>query len=85
MLNDVTESGRVVVGVAALIGIGAAIGAVIAAVRGSNRQTGALLLLSAIIPTGFAYLPNVVAIVLGVALLRRRSRTDDKDNERTIN
>lgn len=73
-LKASTESGRIVVAVAAAIGLGAAIGAVFAAVRGSKRQTGALLLLSAITPTSFAYLPNVVIMALGVALLLWRNQ-----------
>jgi hypothetical protein len=64
-----TASGRIVTTPAAVVGVLAAVGAVVGLWRGRWFWAGALLILSAVAPTGFAYLPNIVALAIGVSLL----------------
>jgi hypothetical protein len=71
VLADVTASGRPVVVGATVVGCGAALAAADAARRERRRLAGGLLVLSAVVPTGFAYLPNVVVLVVGLVVLLR--------------
>lgn len=66
---DATDSGRLPMIVAAVIGVAAAAAAAVLLHRGHSRAAGALLVLSAVTPTGFAYLPNLAAVLGGLALL----------------
>ncbi|MFA5564529.1 MAG: hypothetical protein WC184_01375 [Acidimicrobiia bacterium] len=54
---------------AALIGVAAALGSAALAYRGKYRVAGALLIVSVIIPSAMAYIPNVVALLGGLALV----------------
>lgn len=70
-LSNVEESA---VGIAVgmtVVGVGAGIGAALAYWSGHRRLSGGLYLLSAVTPTGFAYVGNLVALAAGVLLVVR--------------
>lgn len=68
-LATVDAAARVVVGVLTVIGPLAALGAAHLLARGHDRAAGALLLLSALTPTYFAYVLNVPALLVGLGLV----------------
>jgi hypothetical protein len=68
-LGSVNVDARVLVGVAAVLGPLAAVSALCMITRGADRPAGALLLVSVLTPTYFAYVFNVPALVLGLLLL----------------
>lgn len=74
LVADATDSGRLVLAALTVLGVGAACAAAWAVQRERPRLAGLLLLVSIVTPTGFAYLPNVLALAGGVVLLARPAR-----------
>lgn len=81
-LGDVNADARLLVGVFSIGGPLAAVGAARLLTRGADRAAGALLLVSVLTPTYFAYVLNLPALIVGLALviaphavLRGRDRT----------
>jgi hypothetical protein len=68
-LDSVGANARLIVGLASTLGPLAAIAAAWLILRGHNRAAGALLLLSVLTPTYFAYVLNLPALVVGLVLL----------------
>ncbi|MCU1484518.1 MAG: hypothetical protein JWN67_1264 [Actinomycetia bacterium] len=68
-LGDVDPDARLLVGAFSIGGPLAAVGAARLLARGAGRAAGALLLLSVLTPTYFAYVLNVPALLVGVALV----------------
>jgi uncharacterized membrane protein len=71
-LANTNDDARLIVIAAGLVGTGSALAAAGAAARGAIRAAGGLLIVSAITPSGFFYVPNVIALLAGVALLVAR-------------
>src|SRR5262245_9225180 len=67
-LGSVNADARLIVGVASVVGPLAALCAAWCVLRGRARAAGALLLVSVLTPTYFAYVLNLPAFVVGVAL-----------------
>ena len=68
-VSDVNADARVLVAAASIVGPLAAVAASRLLARGDDRAAGALLLLSALTPTYFAYVLNVPALLIGAVLL----------------
>lgn len=68
-LGQVNADARLLVGAASVLGPAAAVTASRMLTRYADRVAGALLLVSVLTPTYFAYVLNVPALVVGVALL----------------
>jgi hypothetical protein len=85
-LSMVTADARVIVGAASVLGPLAAAGAAVALQRQRDRLAGALLLVSALTPTYFAWVLNVPALVVGVMLLvaPHRLLRHDRSTRRTV-
>jgi hypothetical protein len=66
--GSVNPEARPLVGVFSVLGPLAAVGAARVLARGGGRSAGALLLVSVLTPTYFAYVINVPALLAGVAL-----------------
>lgn len=69
-----TSSGRPIMWTLAVIGVGSIAACCWFLWQGSIKIAGVLLLLSAVTPTVFFWLPNLVAIVMGLMLLTSRPR-----------
>lgn len=68
-LGGVNADARLLVGVFSVVGPLAAVGAARLLARGADRAAGALLLVSVLTPTYFAYVLNLPALVVGLALV----------------
>lgn len=68
-LGEVNSDARLLVGAASVVGPLAAVGAAWLLARGADRTAGVLLLVSVLTPTYFAWVLNVPALVVGLALL----------------
>ena len=68
-LGSVNADARLFVGAFSVAGPLAAVGAAWLLGRGADRAAGALLLLSVLTPTYFAYVLNLPALLLGLALV----------------
>ncbi|MBA2497477.1 MAG: hypothetical protein H0V33_10370 [Acidimicrobiia bacterium] len=68
-LAAVNDDARVLVGITSVVFSAAAVAAAYAARRGRLRLAGGLLVVSAFAPTYFFWFPNVVAVLVGIALL----------------
>lgn len=68
-LGNVNADARLLVGVFSIGGPLAAVGAARLLAGGANRAAGALLLVSVLTPTYFAYVLNVPAFLVGLALV----------------
>lgn len=84
-LGQVNDDARVLVGAASIFGPLAAVAASRLLARGSDRAAGALLLVSVLTPTYFAYVVNVPALVVGLALLIAPMAVLPRAHERTSN
>lgn len=87
-LREVNSDARLLVGAAAIVGPLAAVGAARTLARGSDRLAGVLLLVSVLTPTYFAWLLNVPALVVALALLaapravlRQRGRENKQEHQ----
>jgi hypothetical protein len=67
-LPHANEDARVIGAVLSITGPAAAVGAARLLQVERDRAAGILLAVSAVTPTGFLYLPNVAALVLGTVL-----------------
>ena len=68
-LGNVNADARLLVGAFSVAGPLAAVGAAWLLGRGADRGAGALLLVSVLTPTYFAYILNLPALVIGLALV----------------
>lgn len=68
-LATVNADARLLVGTAAILGPLAAVGAWQLLQRQADRMAGALLLVSVLTPTYFAYVVNLPALVVGLLLV----------------
>lgn len=68
-LGSVNADARLLVGAFSIAGPLAAVGAARLLGRGADRTAGVLLLLSVLTPTYFAYVLNLPALVVGLALV----------------
>lgn len=68
-LDGVNADARPIVGVASILGPLAAVLASRSVARAADRVAGGLLLMSVLTPTYFAYVLNLPALVIGIALL----------------
>jgi len=68
-LGSAGSDARVIVGLASTFGPLAAVAAAWLVVRGHDRAAGALLLVSVLTPTYFAYVLNLPALGVGLALV----------------
>ena len=72
-VQDSNADARLLVGLAGLIGALAAGSAAFFFAKSKLRPAGFMLVVSAITPSGFFYLPNLVAFIVGLAVLVRAS------------
>lgn len=68
-LLNTTASGRAVVATATIVGAAAAGCATWAAGNHRPRRAGAFLAVSVVVPTGFAYVLNIVVLMMAIYLL----------------
>lgn len=69
-----------IIALAGVVGVVAATCATLALMKGNMRRAGLLLVVSVITPTGFAYLPNLIALVAGIVLIVASLRKSDANN-----
>lgn len=78
-LPQVNADARLGVGAASVVGPIAALGAAAAVRSGKARVAGALLLVSVLTPTYFAYVLSLPALLAGIALLAAPQLLEGRD------
>lgn len=81
-LGNVNEDARLLVGLFSIGGPLAAVGAARLLAQGMDRPAGALLLVSVLTPTYFAYVLNVPALVIGLVMVAAPHAVVDDDRAR---